>query len=160
MTQRVLIALDHSEGAWRAVEYVAQTFSQTPGLEVTLLHILVGSRRFARILTSALEKIDPKTQQRLVVAWQVEQEKKWNSLVRRARERLAQAGIPPEAVTSKFFQRSYDVADDILREAELSGCRTIVLGRRGLGTARALVLGSVSFKVAQQFRAGVVTIVQ
>jgi nucleotide-binding universal stress UspA family protein len=156
---RVLIALDHSPGAWHAVEYVAQTFATKPGLEVTLLHILTGSRRFSGML-AALGKIDSKARQRLVMSWQVEQEKKWNSLVRRARERLAAAGVPAEAVTSKFFQKSYDVAEDILREAQLSGCRTIVMGRRGLGTARALLLGSVSQKVAEQSRGCAVTIVQ
>ena len=32
---KLLIALDSSEGAWRAVEYVAKTFGQTPGVQVT-----------------------------------------------------------------------------------------------------------------------------
>ena len=39
---KLLIALDSSKGAWRAVEYVAPTFGKTPGVQVTLLHILVG----------------------------------------------------------------------------------------------------------------------
>ena len=40
MARKLLIALDSSEGAWRAVEYVADTFGPTPGVQVTLLHIL------------------------------------------------------------------------------------------------------------------------
>jgi hypothetical protein len=39
---KLLIALDSSEGAWRAVEYVAKTFGNTPGVQVTLLHVLSG----------------------------------------------------------------------------------------------------------------------
>ena len=39
---KLLIALDSSEGAWRAVEYVAQAFGTTPGVQVTLLHVLAG----------------------------------------------------------------------------------------------------------------------
>jgi hypothetical protein len=39
---KLLIALDSSKGAWRAVECVAKTFGRTPGVQVTLLHILSG----------------------------------------------------------------------------------------------------------------------
>ncbi len=42
MAHKLLIALDSSEGAWRAVEYVAETFGKTPDVQVTLLHILSG----------------------------------------------------------------------------------------------------------------------
>ncbi|MEJ2069678.1 MAG: universal stress protein [Syntrophobacterales bacterium] len=42
MAVKLLIGLDKSAGAWRAVEYVAKSYAQTPGVEVTLLHILGG----------------------------------------------------------------------------------------------------------------------
>jgi nucleotide-binding universal stress UspA family protein len=160
MALKVLIALDHSKCAWHAVEYVAQTFGPVPGTEVTLLHILVGSRRFSGMIAAALHNIDQKGRQRLVTAWQVEQEKKWEGLVRRARKRLEDAGIPAPKVTSKFRPRTADVAEDILREAQVGGCNTIVMGRRGLGTARSLLLGSTTQKVAQNSRGCIVTIVR
>jgi nucleotide-binding universal stress UspA family protein len=160
MSLKVLIALDHSEYAWHAVEYVAQTFGPVPGTEVTLLHILVGSSRFSGMIAAALHNIDHKGRQRLVTAWQVEQEKKWEDLVRRARECLENAGIPAAKVTSKFLPRTTDVAEDILREAQVSGCKTIVMGRRGLGRARSFLLGSVTQKVAQSSRGCIVTIVR
>ncbi|MGD0969852.1 MAG: hypothetical protein ABSA04_00405 [Desulfobaccales bacterium] len=39
---KLLIALDSSKGAWSAVEYVAKTFGNTPGVQVTLFHVLSG----------------------------------------------------------------------------------------------------------------------
>jgi nucleotide-binding universal stress UspA family protein len=160
MAFKVLIALDHSQYAWHAVEYVARTFGKIPGLEVTLLHILVGTRRFSGMIAAAMHHLDQKGRQRLVTAWQVEQQKKWASLVRRARQCLEDAGVPPEAISDRFTPRTTDVAEDILREAGASGIRHIVMGRRGLGAARSLLVGSVTQKVAQNARDLVVTIVR
>lgn len=41
----ILITLDSSVGAWRAVEYVGKTFGRTPGVQVTLLYVLSGLPR-------------------------------------------------------------------------------------------------------------------
>ena len=38
MTTKLLIPVDGSEGAMRAVTYVADTFGHTPELKITLLH--------------------------------------------------------------------------------------------------------------------------
>ncbi len=93
MAHKVLIALDGSEGAWRAVEYVAQTFGKTSEVEVSLLHILTGLPPAFWDDGHILKEKEREARQRLVGNWQAEQEKKWESLVRRARERLETAGI-------------------------------------------------------------------
>jgi nucleotide-binding universal stress UspA family protein len=159
MAHKVLIALDASEGAWRAVEYVAQTFGGTPEIEVSLVHILTGLPPSLWDDGHILQDKEREARQRLVANWQVEQEKKWESLVRRARERLENAGIPAAAVASNFKPKYYDVAEDILREAQVSGTNTIIMGRRGMGTAKSLLLGSVTHKVVQNSRGCAVTIV-
>ena len=91
--------------------------------------------------------------------WEEEQAKQWQDLMTKAHARLKEAGIPPDAVTDKFKPKFYDVADDILEEAETGGFDTIVMGRRGLGRAKTLLLGSVTSKVAQRARGQAVTIV-
>lgn len=160
MANKILIALDNSEGAWGAVEYVAQAFGTTPGVQVTLLHILPGlPPQFwdhGHIIVNGKEN---KSLQRLVDSWEAEQEKQWHSLMQKARGRLEKAGIPEDAVTDRFKPKYYDVAEDILDEAETGGFDHIVMGRRGLGKAKALLLGSVTNKVAQKARSGAVTIV-
>jgi nucleotide-binding universal stress UspA family protein len=159
MAHKILIALDASEGAWLAVEYVAQTFGQVPQVEVALMHILTGLPPAFWDDGHILKDSEREARQRLVAGWQSEQEKQWESVVRRARERLEVAGIPPEAVASRFKPKYYDVAEDILREAQVTGCQTIVMGRRGLGSAKALLLGSVTHKVVQNAKGCAVTIV-
>ncbi|HEY9073169.1 MAG TPA: universal stress protein, partial [Desulfobaccales bacterium] len=72
---KLLIALDSSEGAWRAVEYVAQTFGKTPGVKVTLLHILSGLPPAYWDDGHVLQDKEREARQRLVASWQKEQEK-------------------------------------------------------------------------------------
>jgi nucleotide-binding universal stress UspA family protein len=159
MAHKVLVALDSSEGAWRAVEYVARTFGQTPGVEVTLLNILTGLPPAFWDDGHILQDKERESRQRLVANWQKEQEKNWSVLVLKAVKVLVQAGIPQAAVANKFKTKYYDVAEDLINEAASGGFGTIVMGRRGLGKAKALLLGSVTNKVVQNARGSAVTIV-
>jgi nucleotide-binding universal stress UspA family protein len=160
MSNRVLIALDSSQGAWRAVEYVAKTYGPCPGAEVTLLHVLSGLPPAfwddGHILSEA--EREPRT--RMIAGWQKEQEKQWNALVDRAKKHLKDAGMAAGAVTGKFQPKYFDVAEDILNEARTGNFNTVVMGRRGLGKATSLLLGSVTAKVVQAAKGCAVTIVE
>lgn len=160
MAHKVLIPLDSSKGAWRAVEYVAEAFGHTSGVQVTLLHILSGLPPAFWDDGHILEEKEKASRQRLVASWQKEQEQKWQGLVKKAHERLTKAGVPKDAVVNKFKPKDYDVAEDILSEAEAGGFDTIVMGRRGLGMAKTLLLGSVTHKVAQNAKGCAVIIVK
>jgi len=157
MAEKLLIALDKSEGAWRAVEYVAKTFAQTPGVEITLLHILAGLPPALWDDGHILSDQERESRQRLKANWQADQEKQWRGLVAKAEEVLKAAGLT--VVTSKFKPKYFDVAEDIVREAVEGGIGTIVMGRRGLGAAKSLLLGSVTHKVVQNSQGRAVIIV-
>ena len=149
MAHKVLIALDSSQGAWGAVEYVAEAFGKTPGVQVTLLHVLSGLPPAFWDDGHILEDKEKASRQQLVAGWQKEQEKKWQGLVKKAHERLTKAGVAKDAVVNKFQPKDYDVAEDILSAAAAGKFDTIVMGRRGLSMAKTLVLGSVTHKVVQ-----------
>ena len=156
---KLLIALDSSAGAWRAVEYVAKTFGRTSGVQVTLLHILSGLPPAFWDDGHVLQEKERETRQRLVAGWQQDQEKKWQDLVNQAHQHLSAAGLAQEAVANKFKPKYFDVADDIVDEAQAGACDTIVMGRRGLGKAKSLLLGSVTRKVVEGAKGCAVTIV-
>jgi nucleotide-binding universal stress UspA family protein len=158
MAGKLLVALDSSEGAWRGVEYVAQTFGRTPDVEVTLLHILAGLPPAFWDDGHILSEKERESRQRLIDSWQADQEKKWQDLVDRAKSLLTGAGIT--TVVSKFKPKYYDVAEDIVNEAVEGGFSTIIMGRRGLGAAKALILGSVTTKVVHNSRGPAVIIVE
>ena len=160
MAHKVVIALDSSAGAWSAVEYVAEAFGQTPGVQVTLLHVLSGLPPAFWDDGHILEEKEKESRQRLVAGWQKEQEKKWQGLVKKAHDRLTKEGMSKDAVVNKFKPKYYDVAEDILSEAEAGSFNTIVMGRRGLGKAKTLLLGSVTNKVVQNAKDCAVIIVE
>ncbi len=159
MAQKLMIALDSSEGAWHAVEYVARTFGRSPEVEVILAHILSGLPPALWDDGHILNEAERAARERLKASWQAEQEKNWQGLVDKAKARLVAAGLPADKVSSVFRPKYYDVAEDLVNEALARGCDTIVMGRRGLGTAKALVLGSVTHKVVQNSRGLAVIIV-
>lgn len=159
MAQKVMIALDSSEGAWHAVEYVARTFGRTPEVEVILAHILSGLPPALWDDGHILNEEERAARERLKASWQAEQEKQWQGLVDKAKARLLAAGLPADKIISVFKPKYFDVAEDLVNEALDRGCDTIVMGRRGLGTAKALVLGSVTNKVVQNSRGLAVIIV-
>jgi nucleotide-binding universal stress UspA family protein len=158
MAGKLLIALDRSEGAWNAVEYVAKTFAQTPGVEVTLLHILAGLPPAFWDDGHILSEKERESRQRLVASWQADQEKQWQGLVTKATDLLKGAGLA--TVNSKFKPKYFDFAEDIVKEAVDGGFGTIVMGRRGMGAAKSLLLGSVTNKVVQNSRGQAVIIVE
>ena len=160
MAHKVLIALDSSPGAWGAVEYVAEAFGNTPGVQVTLLHVLSGLPPAFWDDGHVLDEKEKASRQRLVAAWQKEQEQKWQGLVKKAHERLNKAGVAKDAVVNKFQPKDYDVAEDILSAAAAGNFDTIVMGRRGMGLAKTLLLGSVTNKVVQNAKGCAVTIVK
>ncbi len=70
---KILIALDRSDGAWRAVEYVAKTFGKTPGVQVTLLHVLSALPPAFWDDGHVLQEKEREARQRLVASWEKEQ---------------------------------------------------------------------------------------
>ena len=73
MAHKVLIALDSSEGAWRAVDYVAEAFGRTPEMQVTLLHVLSGLPPAFWDDGHILSDPEKESRQRLVGNWQKDQ---------------------------------------------------------------------------------------
>jgi nucleotide-binding universal stress UspA family protein len=70
--------------------------------------------------------------------WQEEAD----AATRSAHDLLAQAGLP-----HKVEVQIGDPAQEITQYAKVHECDEIVMGTRGLGTLRNLILGSVAYKV-------------
>ena len=87
-----------------------------------------------------------------------DQEKQWHGLVTKANDHLKAAGLT--SVHSKFLPGHFDVAEDIVKEAVAMEAGTIVMGRRGLGTAQSLILGSITNKVIQNPQGRAVIVVE
>jgi nucleotide-binding universal stress UspA family protein len=159
MPAKLLIPLDGSESAMRAVDYVADTFGHTPGVEIKLVHILPGLPPSLWDDGHVLNEDEHQIREQVIADWEKDQEKQWKGIFTRARKKLMRAGIAPEAISTKFQPQFNDVAEDILDEADLEGYSTIVLGRRGLTGAAKFFLGSISQKVVNHAKGIAVVIV-
>lgn len=159
MPAKLLIPLDDSEGAMRAVEYVSNTFGYIPGVEIILVHILPGVPPSLWDDGHILNEAEHQQRESLIAEWEKHQEEQWRIIFAAARDKLIQGGVAAEAISTKFQPQYNDIAEDILDEADREGCATIVMGRRGLTGATKFLLGSVSNKVVNHARGLAVVIV-
>ena len=127
MFKQIVVAIDGSEHGWQALEY-AKYMAECEGASLWLVHAfphtsdLRGYESFDRLISERTE------------AGQV--------VLDEARERL---GDTPVEVHEELLEGP--PAEAILRVAETRNVDLIVMGTRGLGSLRGLLLGSVSSKV-------------
>jgi nucleotide-binding universal stress UspA family protein len=159
MPIKLLIPLDGSESAMRAVEYVASTFGHTPDVQITLIHILPELPPSFWDDGHILNESEHQDREARISDWETAQSAQWQSIFAQARDKLIQAGIAAEALKTKFQAQYGDVAEDILDEAAAEGYSTIVIGRSGRTGARKFFLESVSNKVVDHARGIAITIV-
>jgi nucleotide-binding universal stress UspA family protein len=146
---RVLVGLDGSACALRALDFVAQRLGGRD-YHVHLLNVIRGrgtadltSRRFA----STAE---------CVAATEAEIDK----VLAGARRRLEAEGFAPEQITTQIIKGVVSRAAAIAEEAKRGNYGTIVLGRRGQSSVKDFFIGRVTNKVivaARQHSVWVVT---
>ena len=123
---KILLALDGSEGAMRALDYVGATlggFDQ----DVTLLHVIRGE----------------------LEAYAEEPEKRMSAVFDEAKSRLMKSGFSSDHVTARIITGAHSRAGAIVQEAKRGSYGTIVVGRRGLSRVQDFFMGRVSNKVVQ-----------
>jgi nucleotide-binding universal stress UspA family protein len=155
---KMLIALDESPSAMKAVEYVAQQFGRADDVEVNLVHVLPNLPAIFWDEGHILSDGEKQDRKKVVDKWLVAQKAKIEPLFTKAANMLATKGIPAARIQTKFVSDSTDVADSILEEARDSNCRSIVIGRSHHSPKH--VLGTVAGRIAGQGAGMVVTIVE
>ena len=143
MGQKILVAMDDSENARRAVEFVAKNFN--PEHEITLFCVLPDT---AAICDMNSPELTPYFLSERTAFCTLEDKKK--SLVTEALQKatriLVDAGFAEDKITVKAETKEKGIARDIAREAG-KGYDVVVMGKRGLSGIKEFLLGSVSQKV-------------
>ena len=140
---KVLVALDDSENAARAVEYVSNNFS--PDHEVTLFSVIPDTQMLCNMNSPELTPYFS-SQRKVFCALEDKKKELIEAAANRAKAFLMKAGFKKEKIVVKVQAKKKGVARDIVAEAE-SGYGTIVMGRRGVSGIQEFVMGSVSQKV-------------
>ena len=148
MAKRILIAMDESKNAMKAVEYVADTVGKTKGVKTTLFSIIP---KFPPTFLETDETIHPIFKRKVgdLTALTVQKKVAIEKSMEKAKKVLMDAGIAKGNIAVKMQERKIGIARDILKEAKKGQYDTIAIGRRGISATRAFLFGSVSSKVVQ-----------
>lgn len=138
---KVLLAIDGSENAMKAVDYVGRMFEGSKP-EVTILHVVRFLGLFHDTYLGAFHtEVDQK--------WLAEVQERMMPVLEKAKDMLTQAGLAPERITINLETGKGSRAGDIVERAYLGNYGTIVVGRRGISKVEQFLMGRVSSKVIQ-----------
>ncbi len=128
---KMLVAVDGSDSARRALEYAIREAKAARDLRLHLLNVQVSPE----IHGLALEHLPPEQ-------WHVDHQEAGRQVIGPAEKLVEQAGL---ACSGSVVVGA--VAQTIVEQADRLGCDHIVLGTRGMTALKDLVLGSVAQKV-------------
>ena len=148
--KKMLIAIDDSPNASRAVEYVAQQFAGTGELEIELVHVLPNLPAIFWDEGHILSTEEKQDRKKVVDKWLADRKAKMAPVFKKAIDVLTGRGIRPGQITSKSLSDSTDVAESILEEAKDGGYQSIVVGRRGVAAGKNPLIGSITGKIVSQ----------
>ena len=147
--KNILIAVDESENARRAVLYVAQLLEGAEGFSVTILHIINEPEEDYFPTTDEKEK------------WLSQYKKKVDKMLKDYSQILIQKGFDRSAVSVRSTLRYCpSMAQCILEERDETEYSTVVVGRQGLSRSEEFLFGSVSSKIVNYARNCTVWVVE
>ncbi|MFC1814896.1 universal stress protein [Thermodesulfobacteriota bacterium] len=143
MGRKILVAIDDSKNALRAVEFVADTF--TPENEITLFSVIQDTATLCEMNSPELTPYFVSQQDSFCVL-EDKKKKLMEEASQKAKTFLVDAGFKQENIDTKLSTKKKGVARDIVDEAN-SGYDIVVLGRRGVSGIKEFLFGSISQKV-------------
>ena len=147
--KNILIAVDESENARRAVSYVAEILGGVEGFEVTILHVIPLPEEDFFLTTSEKQK------------WLSQYRVKIDAMLEAYRQILIGAGFHPNDVSLRSPTRYCpSMAECILAERDEREYGTIVVGRQGLSRTEEFLFGSISSKIVTHARNCTVWVVE
>ncbi len=146
---KILIAVDDSENALRAVTYVGQLLGGLDAFKITLLHIIPEPE--PDYFPSKKEK----------KKWLFHYKEKTDDLLENYRQVLIREGFRSQDIVQRSAPLSYpSIAECILAEREKDCSTTIVVGRQGFSRSEEFLFGSISNKIVNHARNCTVWVVE
>ena len=147
--KNILIAVDASENARRAVSYVGQFLGGLEGFKVTILHVVPEPEEDYFSTSDEKEK------------WLTQYRQKIDAMLEDSRQLLIKNGFEPENVAIRSTLRYCpSMAACILSERDQAEYSTIVVGRQGLSRREEFLFGSISSKIVNHARNCTVWVVE
>jgi nucleotide-binding universal stress UspA family protein len=148
MSKNILIAVDESENAQRAVETVSDTF--TKDSRVTLFSVAMDTEALCKMNSPELTPYF-KSRQSAFCSMEDKKRELVETAIQQAKETLLNKGFKETNISTKHEDLKEGVARDIIHEAE-DGYDVVVIGRGGSSGIRDFFFGSTSQKVLNAAR--------
>lgn len=161
LTESIFIALDGSPSSVKVVNYAARMVRNIQNIVVYFFHALpmVSPNLLTSEEIRRIEKIHEEMEHLSGFFWEANAEEKMNNIFQESIHVLTAHGISEEKIKTLFDVTSDTVASLILRHARRLKCHTIVVGRRGLGRVKEILLGSTSSTVVRTAKGHTVWVV-
>ena len=143
MEKKILLAIDDSENARRAVEFVANFFA--PNNKITLFNVIPDTAALCAMNSPELTPYFT-SQQSSFCLLEEKKKKLVNEAMEKAKRILLDAKFEEKNIAIKSEVKKGGIARDIIREAK-AGYNVVVMGKRGLSGIKEFILGSVTQKV-------------
>ncbi|MBW2109807.1 MAG: universal stress protein [Deltaproteobacteria bacterium] len=144
-----LVAVDESDNARRAVEYVGYLLGNVKGVYVTLLHVIPEPE------DDYFLKENEKKQ------WLKKYRGRMDAVLNQYQQILFGHGFLKDAVEKRLLlRRCPSMAECILIESDQRQYGTIVVGRQGLSRKEEFLFGSISSKIVSHARHCTVWVVE
>jgi nucleotide-binding universal stress UspA family protein len=143
--KKILLAIDESENALRAVEFAGQLFAGAGDVEITLFHVLPDFPPTFWDDGHILNAAERAARQEVIEKWQRNQQLKLEPLFKGATKRLENSGLDKKQIITKSIVEALDVVPDcILAEARTGDYQMLVMGRHGYSKTKRLIMGGVA----------------
>ena len=147
--RHIMVAVDGSDNARRAVLFVGDFFGCYEGFQVTLLHIILEPE------ATYFADNDERQQ------WLFDQRSEAQKVMDEYRHILVDAGFQEDKVNVRInTMRATSVADCIIKEQEEMKCCTIVIGRRGISKKEEFIFGSTSNRIIHEAKKCAVLVIE
>ena len=147
--RHIMVAVDGSDNAKRAVLFVGDFFGCYKGFQITLLHIILEPE--ATFFANNDERRK----------WLADRRGEAQEIMDGYRNILLDAGFPEDKVNIRIdTMRAPSVADCIIKEQEEMKCCTIVIGRRGISKKEEFIFGSTSNRIIHEAKKCAVLVIE
>jgi len=152
---KLLVGLDTSEGAMRAVDHVVSTRNGFNERQIFLMHAVRTWRGMSPIPTPLMAQIEEERINALIA----EATESIEPVFKEATQRLERGGYKPDRIRTEVISGVESRAMAMIQYARENEIGTLIMGRRGLSRAEDFIMGRVGHNIVNTVRNRAVWIV-
>lgn len=146
MNRSILVVLNDAPCSKLALEFLAQCPLSFPGVKITILHVFRKPSGSEEMMGRKFFK---------------SQKERVEKAMSNARQRLIEAGYPPDNVHTHIETQPYPtVADGIITEVNKNNHDIVVIGRKNMSKSEEFVMGDASIKLIRALEEATVIVVK